>query len=118
MQVYYVEYPGASGERVNWWHVSKTVPRGRIDKRWTYAYQSDVVVTQELHAEATDEHMPRGLRDPACTMEFFEEDDMVEPNEDINEDEELFLSSTSTDDDEEYISESSKDEENIDDESE
>ena len=81
------------------------MPRGRIDKRWTsIAYQSDDIVTPDVFVQSTVEDVPVGLRDPTSAYEFFDEDDMVEPDGNIDEDEELFMSSKSSDDDGDYIS--------------
>ena len=105
VQVYYVPYPGSNRERANWWYVCKTMPRGRIDKRWTsIAYQSDDIVTPDAFVQSTVEDVPVGLRDPTGAYEFFDEDDMVEPDGNIDEDEELFMSSKTSDDDGDYIS--------------
>ena len=119
LQVYYVEYPGSNRERANWWYVCKTLPRGRIDERWTStAYQSDEIPTAEVFVQSTYEvDTPMSLRDPTGAFEFFDEEDMVEPDGNVDEDEELFMSPETSDDEGDYISQDSEDEDTGDEDS-
>ena len=60
---------------------------------------------------------PMSLGDPTCAFEFFDEEDMVEPDENVDEDEELFMSEGTSDDEGDYISQDSEDEDTGDEDS-
>ena len=95
------------------------MPRGRIDERWTStAYQSDEIPTAEVFVQSTFAvDTPMSLRDPTGAFELFDEEDMVEPDEDVDEDEQLFMSEGTSDDEGDYISQDSEDEDTGDEDS-
>ncbi|CAJ2645148.1 unnamed protein product [Trifolium pratense] len=57
IQVYYVPYPGRLKEKIDWWVVIKTKPRGRVDDRYTLevAYQDSTTTTTRVEFIENDE---------------------------------------------------------------
>ena len=104
VQVYYVDYPGAKRDRVDWWAVCKTKPHNAIEELWSYttpSYQSDETLIPEHVIQSAVEDMPEHLSDPTGAVDYVEEVDMM--SDDMShedEDEELWNTSTSEDESE------------------
>ena len=103
VQVYYADYPGAKRDRVDWWAVCKTKPRGAIEELWSYtvpAYQSDDTPIPEHVIEPIVEDIPEHLSDPTRVVDYAEEEDLIITDDMSNEDEELWNNSETTSEEE------------------
>lgn len=116
IQVYYVPYPEKIKEKVDWWVVIKTKPRGTVDDRYTLeiAYQDsttnvDFVTNDELLDHLRDEE---GESDE---VEMNVVDDVGENDEDEEEEDEFDFENISENDDDLYNQYQSDDDDDDDD---
>lgn len=85
IQVYYMPYPEKIKEKVDWWVVIKTKPRGTVDDRYTLevAYQDTTTHVDPVPNDIIDGHLrdDEGEHDELEMYDNNDEDDSEEDNE-------------------------------------
>lgn len=117
IQVYYLPYPKKIRDKVDWWVVIKTKPRGTVDDRYTLevAYQDDM---GDANFVTTGEPL-ENLRDEEGDFEEIEEDreGQVNRNSNISEEEDEVETDVGEDEEEDefdFDNDTENDNENID----